>query len=233
MARIPDVEIERLKEEVSLARLVEASGLTLEKRGADLVARCPFHEDDTPSFVVTPAKNLFHCFGCGAAGGPIDWVMQRQKVSFRHAALLLKDGAPAPTSAADSSVRRAARLAPPVRLDVDDQALLDQVVGYYHETLKSAPEALAYLQSRGLDGTLIERFRLGYANRTLGLRPPEKNRKAGAEIRARLEAIGVYRESGHEGFVSANLPYVDAWSLQARPWLSPTTHFAGSTPPRK
>jgi DNA primase len=49
MARIPEVEIERLKVEVSLARLVEASGLTLEKRGADLVGRCPFHEDDTPS----------------------------------------------------------------------------------------------------------------------------------------------------------------------------------------
>jgi len=56
MARIPELEIERLKTEVSLVRLVEASGLTLEKRGADLVARCPFHEDDTPSFVVTPAK---------------------------------------------------------------------------------------------------------------------------------------------------------------------------------
>ena len=210
MARIPELEIERLKVEVSLARLVEASGLTLEKRGADLVARCPFHEDDTPSFVVTPAKNLFHCFGCGAAGGPIDWVMKRQKVSFRHAVELLKDGAPAPTSPADSPVKRSGRLAPPVRLDVDDQALLDQVVDYYHETLKSAPEALAYLQSRGLDGTLIERFRLGYANRTLGLRLPEKTRKAGAEIRARLEAIGVYRESGHEHFNgSLIVPVID------------------------
>ena len=205
MARIPEVEIERLKAEVSLARLVEASGITLEKRGGDLVCRCPFHEEDTASFVVTPAKNLFHCFGCGEAGGPIDWVMKREKVSFRHAVELLKDGAPAPTTPADlspsdSPVRRSGRLAPPVRLDADDQALLDQVVGYYHETLKSAPEALAYLQARGLDGSLIERFRLGYANRTLGLRLPEKTRKAGAEIRARLEAIGVYRESGHEHF---------------------------------
>jgi DNA primase len=101
MARIPDAEIERLKVEVSLERLVESSGLKLVARGADRVCCCPFHEDDTPSFVVTPAKNLYHCFGCGAAGGPIDWVMKRQGVSFRHAVELLREGEPlvgAPTA---------------------------------------------------------------------------------------------------------------------------------------
>mgnify|MGYP001549788627 FL=1 len=95
MARIPDAEIERLKSEISLVRLVEAMGTPLEKRGNDLVGRCPFHDDDTPSFVVTPAKNLFHCFGCTAAGGPIDWVMKRQGMSFRHAVEWLRDGATA------------------------------------------------------------------------------------------------------------------------------------------
>jgi len=205
MARIPELEIERLKAEVSLARLVKASGLALEKRGSDLVGRCPFHEDDEPSFVVTPAKNLFHCFGCGAAGEPIDWVMKRQGVSFRHAALLLRDGAALTPSPAASvgpvKTTTVRRLAPPVSFDADDRALLNQVVGYYHETLKQSPEALAYLAARGLvHGELIERFRLGYANRTLGLRLPEKNRKAGADMRARLERIGLYRESGHEHF---------------------------------
>lgn len=207
MARIPDAEIERLRQEISLERLVESSGVVLEKRGNDLVGRCPFHEDDTPSFVVTPAKNLFHCFGCQAGGGPIDWVMKRQGMSFRHAVEWLRADAPGGAPLADgpevSSVRRTgrtARLPSPVRLDTDDQALLAQVIDYYHETLKQSPEALSYLQARGLDGTLIERFRLGYANRTLGLRLPEKSRKAGAEIRGRLEKIGIYRESGHEHF---------------------------------
>jgi len=90
MARIPEAEIERLKDEVSLVRLVESAGVRLAKRGGDMVGACPFHDDTTPSFVVTVAKNLFHCFGCNAAGGPIDWVMKHQGVSFRHAVELLR-----------------------------------------------------------------------------------------------------------------------------------------------
>ena len=65
MARIPEAEIERLKNEVSVKRLVEGSGIELKKSGKDWLGRCPFHEDDTASLVVTPAKNLWHCFGCG------------------------------------------------------------------------------------------------------------------------------------------------------------------------
>jgi DNA primase len=61
MARIPDTEIERLRNEVSVARLVEASGIELKRGGKDMLGRCPFHEDDTASLVVTPAKNLWHC----------------------------------------------------------------------------------------------------------------------------------------------------------------------------
>ena len=72
MARIPEAEIERLKEAVPVGRLVEASGVELKKGGKDFLGRCPFHEDDTASLVVSPGKNLWLCFGCGAAGGPID-----------------------------------------------------------------------------------------------------------------------------------------------------------------
>jgi DNA primase len=200
MARIAESELERLKAEVSVARLAEAGGIKLEKRGKDLVGPCPFHADDTPSLTITPDKNLFHCFGCGAAGGPIDWVMKKNGVSFRHAVELLREGVGSITEGTvkHSTVRA---LPPPVSLDANDQALLDQVVGYYHETLKRSPEALGYLQRRGIDAAAaVERFKLGFADRTLGLRLPEKNRKAGAEIRTRLAKIGLYRESGHEHF---------------------------------
>ena len=73
MARIPETELARLKAEVSVARLVEGCGVELRREGGDLVGRCPFHEDDSPSLVVSPGKNLWHCLGaCQAGGGPVD-----------------------------------------------------------------------------------------------------------------------------------------------------------------
>ena len=210
MARIPEAEIERLKNEVSVERLVESSGIELKKSGKDWIARCPFHADDTASLVVTPVKNLWHCFGCGAAGGPIDWVMKLRAISFRHAVEQLREGLP--SLAADgagvkrSTVRAPVRstvraLAAPIAFDADDQALLDQTVAYYHERLLATSEASDYLRSRGLDHPeLVAHFKLGLADRTLGLRLPDKTRKAGADIRARLQKIGLYRESGHEHF---------------------------------
>ena len=69
MGRIPEEEIERLKKEVSLQRLVEAAGVRLAPHGKDLLGLCPFHDDHEPSLVVTPAKNLWHCLGACRAGG--------------------------------------------------------------------------------------------------------------------------------------------------------------------
>ena len=213
MARIPDAELERLKVEVSVERLVEAAGIQLTKSGKDRLGVCPFHEDGEPSLVVTPAKNLFHCFGCGAAGGPIDWVMKIQGISFRHAVERLKADMglaiePAPSLVKRSLVRA---LPPPVAFDAEDAALLKQVVAFYHETLKASPEALDYLKARGIaHPEAIERFKLGFANRTLGYSLPIKQVKAGAEIRGRLEKVGLYRESGHEHFTgSLVIPVMD------------------------
>ncbi len=200
MARIPEQEIERLKSEVCVERLIESSGVALRKSGKDWLGQCPFHDDGEPSLVVTPSKNLWHCFGCQSGGGPIDWVMQHRGVSFRHAVELLKEGVS--SLAADPVKRTSVRALPaPVAFDADDQRLLNQVIDYYHQTLKQSPEAQAYLKSRGLDHPeLIERFRLGYANRTLGLRLPEKNRKEGEAIRGRLQKLGLYRATGREHF---------------------------------
>ena len=200
MARIPEAEIDRLKSEVSVERLVEAAGVALKRAGKDLLGKCPFHDDREASLVVTPAKNLWHCFGCSLGGGPIDWVMKAQGVSFRHAVELLREGAP--SGAVKGTANSRLRVLPaPVAPDAEDAQVLGQVIGYYHETLKASPEALAYLTARGIGSMeAIDRFKLGYANRTLGLRLPEKSRKAGLEIRTRLEKLGIYRASGHEHF---------------------------------
>jgi DNA primase catalytic core len=210
MARIPEDEVERLKREVSVQRLAEARGIKLTRHGADLLGKCPFHNDRTPSLVITPKKNLWHCLGaCNAGGTPIDWVMRANGVSFRHAVELLRaDHLPLARPSIES--RRAAQpvkngtvrmLPPPVEREADDRVLLLQVTDYYNETLKQSPEAMKYLSSRGLTSPeIIARFKLGFANRTLGYRLPAKNRAAGAEMRGRLQRLGVIRESGHEHF---------------------------------
>ena len=219
MARIPDTDLQRLKDEISVQRLIESSGVELKKLGKDLAGKCPFHSDDTASLVITPAKNLWHCFGCQSGGGVVDWVMKLRGVSFRHAVELLKDEtaltslAAGAAGASGGAVKQSTvrTLAPPVALDADDRALLLQVLGYYQQSLKDSPEALAYLQSRGLNHPeLLDLFKLGFANRTLGLRLPHKNRVEGAQIRSRLERLGVYRESGHEHFNgSVVIPVLD------------------------
>jgi DNA primase len=206
MARIPDGELERLKREVSLVRLIEGQGMTLISQGKDLACRCPWHKgDDTPSCIVSPATNLWHCFGCDAGGTVIDWVMRTHKVSFRHACELLVKEHPALTARVSAVVPAPKLSAGKLRsaqsfsLQAGDQALLDQVIDFYHQTLKASPEALAYLDKRGLGSMeLIERFRLGYANRTLAYRLAPKQYKAGAELRTALQRVGILRESGHE-----------------------------------
>lgn len=205
MARIANDEIERLKKEIPIEALVRARGVELVKKGANLVGRCPFHSPDrTPSLVVTPDKGLWHCMGaCQKGGSVVDWVMVSEGASFRHAIELLRSGAAIsaartkPGAPPQTSHHRV--LKPIAEVDASDAKLMANVVDVYHATLKENPEALAYLRSRGLeDMEMIEHFKLGLANRTLGYRLPPTRLKEGAAIRKRLIELGVMRESGHE-----------------------------------
>lgn len=148
--------------------------MTLRRTGADVTGCCPFHEDDSPSLVISPEKNLWHCLGaCQAGGSVIDWVMRAEGVSFRHAVELLRDGMPG-AAPKRSTVRK---LASPVDRTAADHELLGQVVGYYHRVLRESPDALGYLARRKIGHPeAVEEFRLGYADRTLGLRLPDKAR---------------------------------------------------------
>ena len=204
MARIPESEVERLKKEISVQRLAEARGVKLTRQGADLVGKCPFHDDRTPSLVISPAKNLWHCLGaCNEGGDVIQWVMRAEGVSFRHAVELLRADylplAAEPIQPVKTCTVR--KLPAPVTAEAGDRELLLEIVGFYQETLHESPEAMRYLESRGLHSAeMVERFRLGFANRTLGYRLEAKNRAGGAAVRGRLQRLGIYRESGHEHF---------------------------------
>jgi DNA primase catalytic core len=203
MARIAEEEIERLKHEVSVERLAEARGVQLKRHGADLIGLCPFHEDHSPSLVISPKKNLWNCLGaCRRGGDVIEWVMRAEGVSFRHAVELLREEH-LPLAASSRPVKSSSvpKLPAPVERDADDRELLLQVAGYYHETLKQTPEAQKYLEARGLKSPeMIDHFQMGFANRTLGYRLPRSNRVTGAELRGRLQKLGILRESGHEHF---------------------------------
>jgi DNA primase len=204
MARIAESEIERLKREISVQRLAEGRGVKLKRHGADLIGLCPFHDDHEPSLVITPGKNLWNCLGaCRRGGTVIDWVMLSEGVSFRHAVELLREDLPLASSNTRPGVQRSTvpKLPAPVERTADDGLLLLQVVSFYQESLKQSPEALKYLENRGLKSAeMIDTFRLGFANRTIGYRLPASNRNAGAALRGRLQKLGIYRESGHEHF---------------------------------
>ncbi|MFZ2664043.1 MAG: toprim domain-containing protein [Patescibacteria group bacterium] len=204
LPRIAPDELERLKAEIPIQRLAEARGIKLKPQGKDLVGLCPFHEDHNPSLIITPSINIWHCMGeCNMGGSVIDWVMKAEGVSFRHAVEILREGVVPQGSFSEKLTKKATvpKLPPPVDFSADEQQLFHQVIDYYHRTLKQTPEGLAYLESRGLKNSqMIDHFRIGYSNRTLGLRLPDKNRQAGAAIREKLSKMGLMRESGHEFF---------------------------------
>ncbi|OKP00288.1 CHC2 zinc finger domain-containing protein [Xenorhabdus eapokensis] len=207
MARIPEAELQHLKTAVPLVAIIEQQGRQLFKRGKDMTVLCPFHEEKTPSMVITPAKNLYHCFGCDAGGSVLDWVMHTEGLSLRHAVERLR--------AVLGHNPAVEPLVQPEELAGDaigQQVLLSRVVAFYHHTLLNAPEAQAYLSKRRLNHPeLVSHFKLGFANRTLAYRLPASKYKAGAEIRRRLQAIGVLRENGREHLRgSLVVPVMDA-----------------------
>lgn len=192
MSRIPQDEIDRLKLEVKLTDFMRRQGIELARVGEDnLMARCPHHDDDTPSLCVSPSKNLWHCLGaCGDGGDIIQWVMKSERCGFRRAVEVLMGG-------------EAERLMP-LAFGDDDRSVKDVVTSYYYERLRApaSPHGLAYLAHRGIrNEEFIDRFRIGFGDRSLGYRVPPKEYKAGRALREQLSRIGFFREAtGREHF---------------------------------
>jgi DNA primase catalytic core len=203
MPYVPPEVKERIKREISVERLAEARGIQLRRSGKELIGLCPFHKDTNPSLNIDPVKNVWHCKGaCGEGGDVILWVMRAEGVSFNHAVEILKrDYFPSTASGIEPPPRKSTtvKLPPLIEHTANDKRLLEAVVEHYHETMKNSPEAQQYLVKRGLQSSeMVEQFRLGFANRTLGYRMPEKNRSTGREQRGRLQQLGVLRENGRE-----------------------------------
>jgi len=154
---IPQRFIEDLLDRIDLAELI-GSRVPLKKAGASYKARCPFHDEKTPSFNVRPDKGFYHCFGCGAHGDAISFLREFDGLGFTDAVeeLARRAGLEVPY---DQSARQEIQQA---RSLTD---ALDFAAGFYRKALYSAAGryALDYLRQRGLDDDIIERYQLGYA----------------------------------------------------------------------
>ena len=141
--------IENLK---SIIDIVDVIGnyVQLKKQGSNYAALCPFHSEKTPSFVVSPSKQIFHCFGCGASGDAIKFIMDIEKLSYPQAIEKL----------ANMYNFRLEYTSSNNFVHID---LLEKVNSFYISNLYKNKEALNYLKERGLFDSTIEKFQLGYA----------------------------------------------------------------------
>jgi len=151
---IPQAFIQDLLARVDIVDVVGRS-VKLRKSGANFVGLCPFHGEKTPSFSVSPSKQFYHCFGCGAHGTAIGFLMEHGGLGYVDAIeeLARSVGVDVPREGAAHEERRSPALL----------ALLDQAARYYRKRLRDAPQAIEYLVGRGLQGTTAARFAIGYA----------------------------------------------------------------------
>jgi DNA primase len=142
---------------IARADIVDVVGrrVQLKKAGREFKACCPFHDEKTPSFTVSPAKGFYHCFGCGAHGTAIGFLMEYDHMSFVEAieSLAHSMGVDVPRDESDKPARRYDELF----------SLLDTVSRHWQACLKDSPGAVEYLKNRGIDGPTARRFGIGYA----------------------------------------------------------------------
>jgi DNA primase len=142
---------------IARADITEVVGrrVQLKKAGREFKACCPFHDEKTPSFTVSPGKGFYHCFGCGAHGTAIGFLMEFDHMSFVEAieSLAASMGVDVPRSESDKPARRYDELF----------SLLDSVARHWQNCLKETPTAVEYVKQRGIDGSTAKRFGIGYA----------------------------------------------------------------------
>jgi DNA primase len=154
--RIPDNFIDELLTRVDIVDVIERR-VPLKKAGREWTACCPFHNERSPSFYVSPQKQFFHCFGCGAHGSAIKFLMDYDRLEFPDAI---------------EELAQSAGLKVPYEGNRDDKpredrsdlyTLLDEAASFYQRELGNSPDATSYVDRRGLDEDIVKRFRIGWA----------------------------------------------------------------------
>ena len=154
---IPESFIQEVLNRIDVVDIVDQR-VKLKKAGANYVACCPFHQEKSPSFTVSPSKQFYHCFGCGAHGSAISFLMEYEGLTFiesiQSIASLL--GLSVPNEQTTSKSEKSDYL-------ILEQALM-QANQFYKKNLRASKEAIQYLKNRGLSGEIAKQFQIGFAN---------------------------------------------------------------------
>src|SRR5262245_9646309 len=156
---IPNDFIQTLLARVDIVQVIDRH-VPLKKAGANFAACCPFHSEKTPSFTVSPAKQFYHCFGCGAHGNAIGFLMAYGGMGYVDA---IKDLASGVGMQVPEWQPRTPEEAQKKERETDLYAILERAMDFYRAELKESPRAIEYLKGRGLTGEIAARFRVGYA----------------------------------------------------------------------
>ena len=159
---IPQTFIQELLNRVDVVDVV-GRYVQLKKGGANLMGLCPFHGEKSPSFSVSPSKQFYHCFGCGANGNAIGFLMEHAGMSFIEAVkdLAQQAGMQVPEDEASPQDRERAAQQRQKQATLTD--VLEKAAQAYAKQLKVSPRAIDYLKGRGLSGQIAKTFGLGYA----------------------------------------------------------------------
>lgn len=153
---IPESFINELLNRIDVVDIIDKR-VPLKKTGANFVACCPFHQEKTPSFSVSPSKQFYHCFGCGAHGSAISFLIDHDGLNFIDAIHELAKvvGLKVPNQVDEKPEKKKENIV------LEDSLILAKK--YYQARLKASPEAIKYLKSRGLTGEIAKQFSIGFA----------------------------------------------------------------------
>ena len=159
---IPDSFIQELLARVDVVDVV-GHYVQLRKGGANLLGLCPFHEEKSPSFTVSPSKQFFHCFGCGAHGSAIGFLMQHTGATFPQAVQTLAAGVGMQVPQTQTSPAVRERAAQRRQTESVHGEMLQKALAFYKSQLREHRAAIDYLKSRGLTGQIAAQYELGWA----------------------------------------------------------------------
>ena len=189
-------KIEAIKNGVNLKAYIESKGIALKKHGNGYIGLCPFHNDNNPSFSVTPSKNIWHCFGCGKSGNVIQFVQELDNIDFKAAVEQLSGNGDTPKTPKSSASQKKKQSQRQIILPAKLIKIFKRVIEYYHKSFIEDPKAKEYLAGRGItDNATFSSFKVGFANGTLlNVLPGD------GDIIEQLKEIGILNEKGTEHF---------------------------------